>query len=321
MVTRVQIKTWSKLGHRGTLGVSLLELASELENLMVLTADLSTTSGLARFEQAYPEKFLNMGIAEQNMIGTAAGLAKEGYIPFTTTFATFTTMRSYEQIRTNLGYMKFNVKVVGMASGFAMSMFGNTHYAIEDIALTRAIPNLTVLSLSDCLEVNKSIHAAASFDNPVYLRLSGTMNTPIVYQDDYNFEIDKAITLRDGNDITIISCGTMVHVSLEAAKILESIGISAVVVNMHTIKPIDKDVIEKSCQKTRLVVTVEEHNIIGGLGSAVAEYKSTLKNTPPQLFIGIPDTFCKPGDYQYLLNHFGLTPESIVQKIQTTLNT
>ncbi|MDR2169451.1 MAG: transketolase family protein [Planctomycetaceae bacterium] len=316
MINKIQIKTWAKLGHRGTLGTSLLELASNLENLMVLTADLSTTSGLTRFEQTYPDKFLNMGIAEQNMVGVAAGLAKEGYITFTTTFATFATMRSCEQIRNYLGYMEFNVKIVGMASGFSMGMFGNTHYAIEDIALMRSIPNITIISPSDCFEVNKSIFAVALLKGPVYLRLSGTMNTPIIYQDDYEFEVGRSIILRGGDDVVIIACGTMVSVSLSAAKILESVGISAAVINMHTIKPIDKQAIASACESSRLLVTVEEHNIIGGLGSAVAEYKSTLKNTPPQLFIGIPDTFCKPGDYQYLLNHFGLTPESIAQKIQ-----
>jgi transketolase len=320
-LTSANIRTWSRLGQRGTFfGVALPDIAKDHNNVRVLTADLALLSGLSRFKSEYPDKFFNVGIAEQNMIGIASGLAMEGNSVFATTYATFITMRSFEQIRHNLGYQKLNVKVIGSSAGLVMGMSGNTHYAIEDFAIMRSIPNLTVLSPADSTEAYLMAITSVFTNIPIYIRLTGTLNCPVIYQENYEFEIGRAITLRDGNDITIISCGTMVHTSLETAKILESTGISATVINMHTIKPIDKDVIEKSCQKTRLIVTVEEHNVIGGLGSAVAEYKSTLKNTPPQLFIGIPDTFCKPGDYQYLLNHFGLTPESIAQKIQTALN-
>jgi transketolase len=320
-LTSANIRSWSRLGQRGTFfGVALPDIAKVHDNVMVLTADLAFLSGLARFKTSYPDKFMNVGIAEQNMIGIAAGLAKEGNCVFATTYATFITMRSFEQIRHNLGYQNLNVKIIGSSAGLVMGMSGNTHYSIEDIAIMRAIPNLIVLSPSDCVEAYMMATASVFTNIPMYIRLTGTLNCPAVYQEDYEFEIGKSITLRDGNDITIISCGTMVHSSLEAAKLLESKGISATVVNMHTVKPIDKDIIEQSCRKTKLIVTVEEHNIIGGLGSAVSEYKSTLQNTPPQLFIGIPDTFCKPGDYQYLLNQFGLTPEAIAQKIQIALN-
>ncbi len=319
MISRVQIRTLSKLGHRGTLGVTLLEIAPQMENLIVLTADLSTTSGLARYESTYPSQFMNMGISEMNMIGVAAGLAMEKYVPFTTTFATFAAMRSYEVIRVNLGYMKNNVKVVGMAGGFSMGMFGNTHYAIEDIALMRAIPNLTVLCPSDCLEVSKVVKAAAAYNGPVYIRLGGIANVPIVYQEDYDFQIGKAITLCEGTDIAIIATGTMVYQAREAAKILLEKGISASVVNMHTVKPLDSETLQKVTQGKKLIVTVEEHNIIGGLGSAVAELISTYKQSPRQLFIGVPDTFCKPGTYEYLLDYFGLTAEKIADKIMRTL--
>ncbi|MDR1053021.1 MAG: transketolase family protein [Planctomycetaceae bacterium] len=312
----VNIRTWSRLGQRGTFfGVAIPEIAKTRDDIRVVTSDLALLSGLDRFKKVYPDRFLNVGIAEQNMIGVAAGLAKEGNCVFATTYATFLTMRSFEQIRHNMGYQNLPVKAVGSSAGLAMGTSGNTHYAFEDLAVMRAIPNLTVLSPSDSFEAYKMAFASACVDVPMYIRLTGTLNCPIVYQDDYEFEIGKAITLRNGTDVTIIACGTMVHTSLEAAKILESAGISAAVINMHTIKPLDKQVIETACKETRLIVTVEEHNVIGGLGSAVAEYKSALQDAPAQLFIGIPDTFCKPGDYQYLLNHFGLKPEVIAQKI------
>ena len=314
-VNSTNIRVWSKLGSRGTFGVTMMEIGQTIDNLMVLTADLSTTSGLDRFKNTYPEKFLNVGIAEQNMIGIAAGMAKEGKNVFATTFATFAAMRSYEQVRVHMGYMGLNVKVVGLASGMAMGMFGNTHYGIEDIALMRAVPGLTVLSPADGSEVVKTVIAAVEYNGPIYIRLTGVMNNPIVYKEDYNFEIGKAITLREGSDITVIANGTMVHESLEAANLLELQGFSAAVVNMHTIKPLDTSVIDKAVASSKLIVTVEEHSIMGGLGGAVAEYKTALRNAPPQLIIGLPDKFGKAGDYKYLLEKYQLTGVQIAQTI------
>ncbi len=310
----MNVRMWSMLGQRGTFGTVMLELGANIDNLMVLTGDLSTTSGLDRFKKSYPDKFLNIGIAEQNMLGIAAGLAKEGYVVFVTTFATFATMRSLEQVSVHMGYMRFNVKLVGLASGFAMGQFGNTHYGISDIATMRAIPNVVLLSPADCGEVAKAIEAAALYHGPVYLRLTGVMNNPIVYKDDYNFEIGKAIILRQGSDITIIATGSMVYQALEAAKLLDDRSISASVVNMHTIKPLDTSVIDEACNK-KLIVTVEEHNIIGGLGGAVSEYKSRIDNAPRQVFIGIQDTFQKVGDYKYLLEQNSLTSSQIAERI------
>jgi transketolase len=293
-------------------------VGKENENIMVLTADLSTTSGLDRFRKEYPNKFLNVGIAEQNMIGIAAGLAKEGKNVFATTFSNFAAMRSYEQVRLNLGYMHFNVKVVGLAGGLAMGMFGNTHYGIEDIALMRAVPGLTVLSPADGAEIIKSIAAAVEFHGPLYIRLTGTMNNPIVYSEDYDFSIGRAVTLLEGNDVTLIATGTMVFESLIAAKILNESSISTRVVNMHTIKPLDTSIVDLACKTSKLIVTVEEHGIIGGLGGAVAEYKAGLKNTPPQIFIGLPDKFGNAGEYKFLLNKYGLTGEKIALKIKNS---
>lgn len=313
-------RLWSMLGSRGAFGVAMLDAAGDADRVMVLTADLSITSGLERFRTSHPEKFLNVGIAEQNMIGIAAGLAKEGYNAFATTFSNFAAMRSYEQIRLHLGYMGFNVKVIGLAGGMAMGHFGNTHYGIEDIALMRAVPGLTVISPADGAEVFKTIHALVEFEGPVFVRLTGAANNPVVYSRDYDFAIGKAVWLRDGTDIAIVACGTMVYESLQAAKRMEEKGVSAAVINMHTIKPLDGGVIDSLCSRFPLIVTVEEHGVVGGLGGAVAEHLAKRGNAPRQLFIGLPDRFGKNGDYKYLLQKYGLTGEQIAENILNALS-
>jgi transketolase len=282
---------------------------------MVLSADLGSSSGLSRFKNAFPDKFLNVGISEQNMIGVAAGLAKEGSVVFATSFAPFIAMRASEQIRMNMGYMDLNIKAVAIGSGIAMAFLGNSHYGIEDASIMRSIPNLTVVSPADCGEIVKTVFAAAEYEGPMYIRLTGEANNPIVYKEDYNFEIGKAITLREGSEITIIANGTMVYESLEAAKILELEGFSATVVNMHTIKPLDTSVIDKAVASSKLIVSVEEHSVIGGLGGAISEYKTSLRNAPPQLIIGLPDKFGKVGEHRYLLEKYGLTAKQIAGKI------
>ena len=280
------IKIWSTIGARATLGIAALELAKEIDNLMVLTCDVSTSAGLDRFRKTYPEKYLDLGIAEQNMIGVAAGLASENFNVITTTFAPFQTMRCCEQIKVNLGYMEQKICMVGIASGLALGTLGYTHCCIEDVGILRSIPGITIISPADSLETVKALEAAVKSETPSYLRLTGSSNNPIIYNKNYEFKIGKSITLREGKDITIFCAGAMVHKSLEVAKILESKNISSKVVNMHTIKPIDKMAIEEACN-SKLIVSVEEHNIIGGLGSAIAEYKSSLKKSPKQLFLGI----------------------------------
>ena len=275
------IKVWSTIGSRATLGMAALELAKEIENLMVLTCDVSTSAGLDRYRKTYPDKYLDVGIAEQNLIGVAAGLASENFNVITTTFAPFQTMRCCEQIKVNLGYMNQKVCLVGIASGLALGTLGFTHCCIEDIGALRSIPGLTIISPADSLETVKALEAAVKHDGPSYLRLTGTSNNPIVYKKDYDFKIGQSIKLREGKDITIFCSGTMVHASLEAAKILEKEKILCNVVNMHTIKPIDKKAIENS-RNNNLVVSIEEHNVIGGLGSAIAEHLSKLSNSPKQ---------------------------------------
>lgn len=315
IINEANMKIWSIIGSRATFGIAALELGKTIDDIMVLTADISTSAGLERFKKTFPDKFLDVGIAEQNMMGIATGLASEGFKVITATIAPFQTMRCCEQIRVNLGYMGQNVCMVGVGSGMAFGTLGYTHCCIEDVGIMRSIPGITVVSPADCGETVKATLAAIHHKESVYIRLTGGPKNPPVYKSDYNFEIGKAITLREGSDITIIAVGTMVYESLQAASILSEQGISATVVNMHTLKPLDTFVVEKACEFSKLVVTVEEHSIIGGLGSAVAEHKATLRKSPPQIFIGLPDKFGKAGEYKDLLKSFGLTSKQIADKI------
>jgi len=308
------IKIWSTIGARATLGIAALELAKEIDNLMILTCDVSTSAGLDRFRKTHPEKYLDLGIAEQNMIGVAAGLASENFNVVTTTFAPFQTMRCCEQIKVNLGYMEQKICMVGIASGLALGTLGYTHCCIEDVGILRSIPGITIISPADSLETVKALEAAIKSESPSYLRLTGASNNPIVYNKDYEYKIGKSITLREGKDITIFCAGAMVYQSLKAAKILESKKIYSKVVNMHTIKPIDKIAIEEACN-SKLIVSIEEHNVIGGLGSAIAEYKSSLNKSPKQLFLGIKDTYGKGGNYKFLQEKHRLTADKIVEDI------
>jgi transketolase len=313
----INFRTWSKLGQRGAFfGIAIFDVVEQFENTLVLTADLAYLSGLERFINKYPEKFLNIGIAEQNMLGISAGLAQEGKIVFATTYATFITMRSCEQLRHYLGYMKSNVKLVGTGAGLVMTFSGNTHYTIEDLSIVRAIPNITILSPADATESVKVALAAAQFDGPVYIRLTGGLNNPMVYKEDYDFQIGKAVTLTNEGDITIFATGTMVYNSLEAAKILKEKGIHARVVNIHTIKPIDTDCINEAIECSKLMVSVEEHSTIGGLGGAIAEYCSAQTKHAPLLRLGIADKFRHAGDYNYLLEQNRLLPTQIAQDIE-----
>jgi transketolase len=296
-------------------GQAILSLAESAPELMVLSADLGNSSGLDRFRKTYPEQFVNVGIAEQNLVGVAAGLAKEGFTVFATSFAPFLAMRASEQIRMNMGYMDLPVKAVAIGSGVSMAYLGNSHYGIEDAAVMRAIPNMTVVSPADCGEIVKCVYAAAKYPGPMYIRLTGAPNNPVVYSEEYDFVIGKAITLREGSDVTIVANGTMVHESLEAAKLLEEQGISAAVVNMHTIKPLDTAVLDRAFAGSKLVVTVEEHSVVGGLGSAVAEYKAGVRNAPPQLILGLPDAFGVTAEYKYLLDKYGLLAPHIARRV------
>jgi len=313
------IRTLSFLGSCGAFGLAMEELAHNNKNIIALTADLCSFSGLTRFAQTYKDQYFNIGIAEQNMVGIAAGMAKEGLIPFVTSYAAFLCSRCADQIKVGSGYMNLPVKYMGLTSGLSVGILGPTHICIDDIAIMRTFPNMIILSPADCLESYKCTKLIAQLNKRVYLRLTGTMGNPPVYKTDYDFEIGKAITLKDGNDIAIIASGTMVNNALKAAKILEQNGINAKVVNMHTIKPLDIQAI-KDCFNSKMIVTVEEHSIYGGLGSAVSEVVSQTINTPKQLIIGISDRYEKAGEYKYLLERFGLMPEQIAEQILNEYN-
>ncbi len=308
------IKMFSTIGPRATLGLSALEIAKNDKDLVVLTCDVSTSAGLDRFRKTFPDKYFDLGIAEQNMIGVATGLASENYKVLTTTFAPFQTMRCCEQIKVNLGYMKQKICMVGIASGLVLGTLGYTHCCIEDVGILRSIPGITIISPSDSLETYKSLEKALKHPGPTYIRLTGKSNNPIVNKTDYNFEIGKSITIKNGKDVTLFASGSMVFQSLQAALILEQNKISTKVVNMHTIKPLDKEIIENSLE-SELLATVEEHNVMGGLGSAVSEFLTTKQKKPKQIFIGVKDIYDKGGEYEYLLNKHDLTGESIAKKV------
>ena len=306
----------SRLGPRGTFGVALLAAAEENVRIVGLTADLAITAGMERFRVQMPERFVNVGIAKQNLVGVAAGLADDGWIPFAVTFANFATMRSCEFLRHHLGYMQQNVKVVGIGAGFAMGQFGTTHYSLEDMAVLRAIPNLTIISPADCSEVYEAVYALSVSGFPAYLRLSGIPSMPSVAQDGTEFRIGRARVLRAGSDVTLVATGSMVAVALGAADLLTSRALSVGVVNMHTVKPVDEVALIDLVGQTAALVTVEEHSILGGLGGAVAEVVAALPGGPPVLRLGVGDAFPKVGSHEYVLEQCGLTDRSIATTVE-----
>jgi transketolase len=314
-ITNKSIKNWSIVGPRPTLGLVLFEIAKSLENLIVVTADVSTSAGLDRYRKTFPEKFVDTGISEQNMIGIAAGLADNGYKVFTTTFAPFQTLRCLDQIKVDLAYSEIAVTMVGLASGLIQGPLGNTHCCIEDIGVLRSIPNIIILSPADGLGIAKSVIASLQTDKPVYIRLTGGSNHPIVYQNDVEYTIGKFNQLIEGEGISIIATGTMVYNSLKAAELLKQKGIFVSVYDAHTIKPLDEEMVKKCAEKDRLIVTVEEHNVFGGLGSCVAECIVKHKNATTHLALGVDDVFLHPGDYNFMLKQAGLLPEQIAESI------
>ncbi len=314
-INKRNIRTWSLLGPSGAFGTAALELAEKNPGVLMLTSDLCFFSGLERFKNAYPDKLYNFGIAEQNTLGVAAGLAKEGFIPFVNTYASFCASRCADQVRVNMAYMNLPIKLIGLTAGYGAGILGATHMSVEDVALMRALPNITVISPADCTEIIKAVIAASETPDPTYIRLTGPMNTPIVYNEDYDFEIGRAVHLRKGNDVAIIATGSMVAQSLKAAQMLESEGIGCSVINMHTIKPLDKDAVLEANDNHKLLVTAEEHSIIGGLYGAVAELLARTGSHKPVLPVAINDFFVHAGSYGYQMAESGLTPENMNDKI------
>lgn len=320
-INKLSSHTFSKLGQSGAVfGIGLLEANKSIPNIRVISADMSRPAGLGRFINQFPDQFFNVGIAEQNAVGIGAGMSSEGNNVIVTAQAVFITMRSFEQVRQYFGYMKFNATIVGIASGFGLTFFGNTHYAIEDIALMRSIPGMTVLSPSDAGQAAKMIIAAIQFDSPVYIRLAGSLNCPIIYKEDFDYEIGKAIKVRDGLDITIFATGLMVYNAIKAAEMLEKQNISVRIIDVHTIKPIDSDTIQ-NCFDSKLFVSIEEHSIIGGLGTAISDLLSETSKHPSLLKLGIKDKYSYPGEYEYLIHQNRLDLQSIAEDILVKYNT
>jgi len=302
-----------KIATRESFGQELEKLGQENENIVVLDADLSSATKTNIFAKSIPERFFNMGIAEQNMISTAAGMATCGNIPYVSTFAMFAAGRAYDQIRNSICYPKLNVKICATHAGITVGEDGATHQMIEDLALMRAIPNLTVMCTSDDTQTKWAVREISKIDGPVYLRLC-RLATPVIYNENTKFEIGKAVQIGEGTAATVFATGVTVSEALKAKEELAEKGINIRVVDFHTIKPIDKEVIIKCARETDKLISIEDHNIIGGLGSAIAEVLT--ENEPKKLIrLGIKDTFGKSGKAEELMAYFNITSENIVKSI------
>ena len=307
-----------KIATRESYGNALAELGAQNPNIVVLDADLAGATKTGVFKKAFPERHIDCGIAEGNMMGVAAGLATCGKIPFASSFAMFAAGRAFEQVRNSIGYPHLNVKIGATHAGISVGEDGATHQCNEDIAIMRTIPGMTIICPADDVEARAAVKAAAEYVGPVYMRF-GRLAVPIINDEaNYKFEIGKGITLKEGKDVTIIATGLEVNESLEAAKLLEADGISAEVINIHTIKPLDKELVVASAKKTGKVVTVEEHSVIGGLGGAVAEALSEEAPTK-MLRIGMMDKFGQSGPAKALIEYYGLDGKSIYEKVKAFL--
>ncbi|MBR6622443.1 MAG: transketolase family protein [Ruminococcus sp.] len=308
-----------KKATRESYGEALRDLADEYKNLVVLDADLAAATKTGIFKKACPERFFDCGIAEANMMGVAAGLAACGKIPFASTFAMFAAGRAYEIVRNSIGYPHLNVKIGATHAGISVGEDGATHQCNEDIALMRTIPGMTIINPCDDVEAKAAVKAALDFNGPVYMRF-GRLAVPVINDSEtYKFELGKGVVLREGTDVTIVATGLMVNEAVEAAKTLEADGISAQVVNIHTIKPLDKELIAQCAEKTGLIVTAEEHSVIGGLGSAVAETVTEMYPVPV-VKIGVNDEYGHSGPAVDLLKEFGLSAENIVKTVKESMN-
>lgn len=306
------------IATRDAYGKTLVELGKENPKIVVLDADLSVSTKTSLFAKAFPERFFDMGVAEQDMISTAAGLAASGKIVFASTFAVFGSGRAWDQIRVSVAYTRSNVKIVVTHGGITTGEDGASHQANEDIAIMRVIPNMTVIVPADAVETAKAIREAVKFYGPTYIRLSRP-KTPVIYEnEDYKYKIGKGVVMREGKDVTIFACGIMVATALDAAEELAKKNIDARVVNLHTIKPLDKELIVRCAEETGAAVTTEEHSILGGLGGAVAEV--LVENYPiPMVRMGIKDMFGESGKPEELIVKYGLTAADLIQAVKAVL--
>ncbi|HDJ04965.1 MAG TPA: transketolase family protein [Candidatus Bathyarchaeota archaeon] len=303
---------------RDAYGRTLVELGRTRKEIVVLDADLSTSTRTAWFGREFPDRFFNFGVAEANMMSAAAGLASSGKIPFVSTFAVFATGRAYNQYRTSIAYPNLNVKIVATHSGISVGEDGPTHFCIEDIAIMRALPNTTVLVPADAVETEAAVKAAVDHYGPVYIRLSRP-KLPVIYEEGYRwrgekltFRIGGSVTLREGEDVTLVASGLMVSRALDAAEALAREGIEATVIDLYSIKPIDREALTEAARRTGAIVTCEEHNVCGGVGSAVAEVLVETVPVPMEM-VGVKDTFAESGSMEDLLTKYGLTSKDIVE--------
>lgn len=306
-----------KIATRESYGAALAQLGGQYDNIIVLDADLSKSTKTEVFKKKFPERFINMGIAEANMMSTAAGLSTCGKIVFASSFAMFAAGRAFEQIRNSICYPCLNVKIGATHAGISVGEDGATHQCLEDIGIMRTLPNMVIINPADDTEARAAVEAVVKHYGPVYLRF-GRLGVPVLFGDDYKFEIGKGVQLKDGSDVSICATGLMVGYALEAAELLKSDGINARVINIHTIKPIDKEIIAKAAHETGAIVTCEEHNIIGGLGSAVSEV--VCETAPvPVMRVGTNDVFGKSGKPYELLEYYGLTAENIAENARKAI--
>ena len=306
-----------KAATRTAYGEAIAELGEKNINIVALDCDLSKSTMTAIFAKKFPERFFNFGIAEANMMSAAAGLATTGKIPFASTFAVFATKRVADQISSSIAYPHLNVKICATHAGISVGEDGATHQAIEDVAIMRSIPGIVVLSPSDSVETKKVIAAVAQYNGPCYVRLTRS-NIPVIFNDSYDFKIGKGIKLMEGSKATIISTGFMTHIAFEAAKKLDSQGIDVDLINMPSIKPIDEEIIVESAKKTGVVITVEDHNIIGGMGSAVCELLS--EKLPTRVIrLGVKDKFGTSGETYELINAYGFGEENIIETVKSVI--
>ena len=315
------LNQWSRMGPRAMFGQFMLDIAKKNKDLMVVSADLGRSSGLDRFKAAYPKKYLSVGICEQNLIGVASGLAREGYKVFVTSFAPFLSMRASEQVRMNLGYMKQPVNIVALGSGLSMGFLGNSHFGLEDIGIMRTIPGLKIFSPADSLELKKILFDLSSNQRgPSYIRLTGIPGSPVVYEKNYKFNYKKPYIISSGNDCLIISSGSILGQAKIACELLRQSGIKPFLINVHTLKPFNKIFLNKYIKNFKYIITVDEHSIIGGLHSQISQnFIGELKKEKNFLNISLPDKFGPTGNYEYLLDYHGLTGKKIFKRIKNFL--
>ncbi|HUI70879.1 MAG TPA: transketolase C-terminal domain-containing protein [Spirochaetia bacterium] len=303
----------AKLSTAEIYGKTLCELGAEHPEVVALSADLAKSTKIGLFEEAYPERFFNVGIAEQNLFGVSAGLARAGFVPFVSTFAIFCSMRGLDQVHTDICYQNLDVKIIGTHAGLSFGQAGTTHHCTEDIAIMRSMANLAVIVPADGMETSYAVRAAYARKGPVYIRINRGFDQRLYGPDDYGFEIGKAVTLHEGTDLTVIACGSCVWCAVEAAKRLEKEdGVKARVLDMHTVKPIDVEAIESAIRETRRVITVEDHTIVGGLGGAVAEVAAGSGKSFSFKRLGIPDTFSIIGLHEDLMATYGIDENGIL---------